>query len=82
MRAGVTYVKQMQLPSMAMQLYSQNLLIVDSVFDSLATQALAAIAFSASNVTFRNCSFTNNVNSAGAGGRQPALARPAPAAAA
>ena len=64
--AGVTYVKQIQLPSLAMQIYNVNLLVEDSIFDSLASHALAAIAFSNSTVTFRNCTFTSNENSAGA----------------
>ena len=61
----MTYVLQQQLPALAMQFYAQNLEIVNSSFDSLTSMALAALAFSASNVTFRNCSFTANENSAG-----------------
>lgn len=62
----MTYVKQIQLPSLAIQIYDANLVVEDSTFDSLTSHATAAIAFSNSTVTFRNCSFTGNENSAGA----------------
>ena len=64
--AGVTYVKQIQLPSLAMQIYNTAIVVEDSTFDGLTSHATAAIAFSNSTVTFKNCTFTGNENSAGA----------------
>ena len=64
--AGVTFVQQTQLPELAMQFQDVSLTISDSSFDSLTSMSQAAVTFVASNVTFRNVSFTNNVNSAGA----------------
>ena len=64
--AGITFQQQLGLPSMAMQFSNVTMLIQNSVFQGLTSKSLAALAFSGSSVTLKNCSFINNNNSAGA----------------
>ena len=63
--AGIDYVEMVALPGASMVLKDVDISIEDSTFSALHARGLAVITLSASNVTFRNCSFTAGSNSAG-----------------
>lgn len=63
--AGVTYIKNVQLPGSTMTFRGENMVIADSSFAGLQSFGNAAMIFAASNVTFVNATFVSSNNSAG-----------------
>lgn len=63
--AGVSYIKNIQLPGSTMTFRGENMVVADSVFTGLQSFGNAAMIFAASNVTFINTTFVSSNNSAG-----------------
>ena len=64
--AGVTYIKEVQLPGGTIELRSQDVSIENSFFLNMNYFGKAALNFAAMRATLLNSTFVSNNNSAGA----------------